>query len=73
MVCACDRFKLNISGDRSSRMDLDWSVWVGDLDVSVDDYTLHQHFLSRYQSTTSAKVVTDKTSGTSRGRFVYHC
>ncbi|XP_067948931.1 tRNA selenocysteine 1-associated protein 1-like [Watersipora subatra] len=60
------RFKLNTVGSPQERL-TEYSVWVGDLDPMVDDEALFRHFAAKYNSTTAAKVVCDKTTGLSRG------
>ncbi|RKO94327.1 hypothetical protein BDK51DRAFT_21912 [Blyttiomyces helicus] len=67
-------FKLNwASGgglnDRTGRDERgpEFSVFVGDLGPEVTDFMLLQAFQSRYMTTKSAKVVTDPSTGMSRG------
>ncbi|KAJ3123845.1 hypothetical protein HK098_001590 [Nowakowskiella sp. JEL0407] len=65
-------FKLNwASGggmnDRKDDRTPEFSVFVGDLGPEVTDFNLMQFFQARYMSIRSAKVVTDPSTGMSRG------
>jgi len=60
------RFKLNhASYGRGHLLVPEYSVFVGDMDPTVDDYLLYKSFADKYPSTKTAKVVLDDT-GTSR-------
>lgn len=45
----------------------DHTIFVGDLAADVTDYTLQETFRSHYPSVKGAKVVTDRTTGRSKG------
>lgn len=47
-------------------LDREFSVWVGDLSLDVDDYSLYKAFALKYNSIRSAKVILD-SSGMSKG------
>ena len=47
--------------------DSDHPIFVGDLAADVTDYMLQETFRSRYPSVKGAKVVTDRTTGRSKG------
>jgi len=54
------RFKLNhASYGRSHLLTPEFSVFVGDLHFTVDDYLLYQAFSSKYKSCKTAKVIFD--------------
>lgn len=63
------RFRLN-TASREARANMqherEYSVWVGDLSVEVDDYTLYRVFAAKYSSIKTAKVILD-TTGYSKG------
>ncbi|CAA7409104.1 unnamed protein product [Spirodela intermedia] len=63
-------FRLNWAaygaGERRSD-DNDHPIFVGDLAADVTDYMLQETFRSRYPSVKGAKVVTDRTTGRSKG------
>ncbi|XP_037084673.1 tRNA selenocysteine 1-associated protein 1-like [Pollicipes pollicipes] len=59
------RFFLNHSN--ANKQAGEHSVFVGDLDASVDDEMLYKAFASRYSSVRLAKVVREKETGASRG------
>ncbi|XP_010276064.1 PREDICTED: polyadenylate-binding protein RBP45 isoform X1 [Nelumbo nucifera] len=64
-------FRLNwatfSSGDRRPDDSPDFPIFVGDLAVDVTDYMLQETFRSHYPSVKGAKVVTDRTTGRSKG------
>lgn len=63
------RFKLNsamTSHNKQFMAEREFSLWVGDLSVDVDDYKLYRAFSNKYQSIKAAKVIMDN-SGFSRG------
>ncbi|KAI4308020.1 hypothetical protein L6164_031139 [Bauhinia variegata] len=45
----------------------DYTIFVGDLAADVTDYILQETFRARYSSLKGAKVVTDRTTGRSKG------
>ncbi|KAK2974810.1 hypothetical protein RJ640_005594, partial [Escallonia rubra] len=45
----------------------DYPIFVGDLAADVSDYTLQETFKAHYASVRSAKVVTDRATGRSKG------
>jgi len=54
------RFKLNhASYGRSHLLSPEFSIFVGDLHVTVDDYLLYQAFSTKYKSCKTAKVIFD--------------
>lgn len=63
-------FRLNWAaygaGERRSD-DNDHPIFVGDLAADVTDYMLQETFRSHYPSVKGAKVVTDRTTGRSKG------
>ncbi|KAJ7546183.1 hypothetical protein O6H91_08G033100 [Diphasiastrum complanatum] len=64
-------FRLNWAtfgiGERRPEGGTDHSVFVGDLAPDVTDYVLQETFRSRYPSVKGAKVVTDASTGRSKG------
>ncbi|XP_043691742.1 polyadenylate-binding protein RBP45-like isoform X1 [Telopea speciosissima] len=71
MPNAEQNFRLNwatfSSGDRRQDDGTDFPIFVGDLAADVTDYMLQETFRSHYPSTKGAKVVTDRTTGRSKG------
>lgn len=61
------RFMLNHSSASSSGQQLEFSLFVGDLDLHVDDQTLYQAFSEKFNSVRSARVIYDKSTKLSRG------
>lgn len=55
------------SGERRQDDGPDYTIFVGDLAADVTDYTLQETFKAVYQSMKSAKVVTDRLTGRSKG------
>ncbi|KAJ4981269.1 hypothetical protein NE237_032106 [Protea cynaroides] len=55
------------SGDRRQDDGPDFPIFVGDLAADVTDYMLQETFRSHYTSVKGAKVVTDRTTGRSKG------
>lgn len=64
-------FRLNWAtlgaGERRQDDGPDYTVFVGDLAADVTDYTLQETFRVHYHSVKGAKVVTDRTTGRSKG------
>ncbi|KAJ4975507.1 hypothetical protein NE237_000613 [Protea cynaroides] len=64
-------FRLNwatfSAGDRRQDDGPDYPIFVGDLAADVTDYMLQETFRSHYTSVKGAKVVTDRTTGRSKG------
>ncbi|OMO80627.1 hypothetical protein CCACVL1_12842 [Corchorus capsularis] len=64
-------FRLNWAalgyGEKKQEEGPDYTIFVGDLAADVTDYTLQETFKSVYQSVKGAKVVTDRTTGRSKG------
>ncbi|KAJ1679221.1 hypothetical protein EV182_002489 [Spiromyces aspiralis] len=63
-------FRLNWASGNNDRKDergIEYSVFVGDLSHDVNDYMLLTTFQAQYPSVRSAKVVTDASTGMSRG------
>ncbi|KAJ1200519.1 hypothetical protein NDU88_004342 [Pleurodeles waltl] len=61
------KFRLNYSTyHKKHELTPDYSIFVGDLSLEVDDFQLYYFFLSKYPSCRGGKVVTD-TLGNSRG------
>uniref|UniRef100_A0A646QD93 tRNA selenocysteine-associated protein 1 n=1 Tax=Hemiscolopendra marginata TaxID=943146 RepID=A0A646QD93_9MYRI len=61
------RFKLNHANyNKEHAYTKEFSLFVGDLSLEVDDFAFYKAFASRYPSVRAAKVVLD-TSGRSRG------
>ena len=64
-------FRLNWAtlgaGERRQDDGPDYTIFVGDLAADVTDYTLQETFRSVYHSVKGAKVVTDRTTGRSKG------
>jgi RNA recognition motif-containing protein len=64
-------FRLNWAsfglGERRLLTGPEYSIFVGDLSPDVTDYLLQETFRSRYPSVRGAKVVTDTTTGRSKG------
>ncbi|CAH2069926.1 unnamed protein product [Thlaspi arvense] len=64
-------FRLNWAqagaGERRQTEGPDYTIFVGDLAPEVTDYTLTETFTSAYASVKGAKVVTDRTTGRSKG------
>jgi len=61
------RFMLNHSNANKTNQEREYSLWVGDLDMSVNDEELYKAFATRYNTIRAARVVLDKTTGVSRG------
>ncbi|XP_026392580.1 polyadenylate-binding protein RBP45-like isoform X2 [Papaver somniferum] len=55
------------SGDKRQDDSADFTVFVGDLAADVTDYALQETFKAHYTSVKGAKVVTDRTTGRSKG------
>lgn len=64
-------FRLNWAtlgaGERRNDDTPDYTIFVGDLAADVSDYILQETFKSVYPSVKGAKVVTDRTTGRSKG------
>lgn len=64
-------FRLNWAtlgaGERRQDDGPEHTIFVGDLAADVTDYTLQETFRAVYQSVKGAKVVTDRTTGRSKG------
>uniref|UniRef100_A0A6P4BHE0 polyadenylate-binding protein RBP45-like isoform X1 n=1 Tax=Ziziphus jujuba TaxID=326968 RepID=A0A6P4BHE0_ZIZJJ len=64
-------FRLNWAtlgaGERRQDEGPEYTIFVGDLAADVTDYTLQETFRSVYHSVKGAKVVTDRTTGRSKG------
>ncbi|KAI3740965.1 hypothetical protein L2E82_31440 [Cichorium intybus] len=64
-------FRLNWAsfgvGEKRADGSPDFTIFVGDLAADVTDYTLQETFRAHYQSVRSAKVVTDRTTGRTKG------
>ena len=64
-------FRLNWAsfgaGERRGDNSADYTIFVGDLAADVSDYTLQETFRTHYPSVRGAKVVTDRTTGHSKG------
>ncbi|GJY62428.1 polyadenylate-binding protein RBP45 [Tanacetum coccineum] len=64
-------FRLNWAtlgaGERRNDDTPDYTIFVGDLAADVSDYTLQELFKGAYPSCKGAKVVTDRTTGRSKG------
>ncbi|OVA10553.1 RNA recognition motif domain [Macleaya cordata] len=64
-------FRLNWAsfgvGERRPDDSADFTIFVGDLASDVTDYMLQETFRSHYPSIKGAKVVTDRTTGRSKG------
>ncbi|KAJ6825374.1 uncharacterized protein M6B38_375825 [Iris pallida] len=64
-------FRLNWAsfgaGERRGDDGSDYTIFVGDLASDVSDYMLQETFRSHYPSVKGAKVVTDRTTGRSKG------
>ncbi|GJU68504.1 polyadenylate-binding protein RBP45 [Tanacetum coccineum] len=64
-------FRLNWAtlgaGERRNDDTPDYTIFVGDLAADVSDYTLQELFKGTYPSCKGAKVVTDRTTGRSKG------
>ena len=64
-------FRLNWAtlgaGERRADDTPDYTVFVGDLAADVSDYILQETFKGSYPSVKGAKVVTDRTTGRSKG------
>lgn len=65
------KFRLNWAvlgyGDKRQEEGPDYTIFVGDLAVDVSDYLLQETFKAVYPSVKGAKVVTDRTTGRSKG------
>ena len=48
------------------------SVYVGDLDLTVNEQFLQDHFKKKYMSVTGAKIISDPTTKISRGYGFVH-
>uniref|UniRef100_A0A7N0VA58 RRM domain-containing protein n=1 Tax=Kalanchoe fedtschenkoi TaxID=63787 RepID=A0A7N0VA58_KALFE len=64
-------FRLNWAtlgaGERRADDGPDYTIFVGDLSADVTDYLLQETFKTNYPSVKGAKVVTDRTTGRSKG------
>lgn len=64
-------FRLNWAqsgaGERRQAEGPDYTIFVGDLAPEVSDYMLTETFTNVYRSVKGAKVVTDRTTGRSKG------
>ncbi|XVF34017.1 hypothetical protein REPUB_Repub18cG0020900 [Reevesia pubescens] len=64
-------FRLNWAslgyGEKRQEEGPDYTIFVGDLAADVSDYMLQETFKTVYQSVKGAKVVTDRTTGRSKG------
>lgn len=64
-------FRLNWAtlgaGERRTDDSPDYTIFVGDLAADVTDYLLQETFKPHYSSVKGAKVVTDRTTGRSKG------
>nr|KJB81765.1 hypothetical protein B456_013G160200 [Gossypium raimondii] len=64
-------FRLNWAalgyGDKRQEEGTDYTIFVGDLAGDVSDYLLQETFKAVYPSVKGAKVVTDRTTGRSKG------
>ncbi|KAG8502749.1 hypothetical protein CXB51_000638 [Gossypium anomalum] len=64
-------FRLNWAalgyGEKRQEEGPDYTIFVGDLAADVSDYMLQETFKAVYPSVKSAKVVTDRTTGRSKG------
>ncbi|KAL7616963.1 polyadenylate-binding protein RBP45 [Lactuca sativa] len=64
-------FRLNWAslgvGEKRADGSPDFTIFVGDLAADVTDYTLQETFRAHYQSVRSAKVVTDRMTGRTKG------
>ncbi|KAJ6801058.1 polyadenylate-binding protein RBP45-like [Iris pallida] len=62
-------FRLNWAGAGERRGDdgPDYTIFVGDLASDVTDYQLQETFKTHYTSVKGAKIVTDRTTGCSKG------
>ncbi|KAG9159598.1 hypothetical protein Leryth_013581 [Lithospermum erythrorhizon] len=71
MVNSEQNFRLNWAsmgaGERSTDDGPAYTIFVGDLSAEVTDYILQETFKSVYTSVKGAKVVTDRTTGRSKG------
>ncbi|XP_039035922.1 polyadenylate-binding protein RBP45C-like [Hibiscus syriacus] len=71
MPSAEQNFRLNWaslgSGEKRQDEGHDYTIFVGDLASDVSDYVLQETFKSVYHSVKGAKVVTDRTTGRSKG------
>ncbi|XP_039048628.1 polyadenylate-binding protein RBP45C-like [Hibiscus syriacus] len=71
MPSAEQNFRLNWaslgSGEKRQDEGPDYTIFVGDLASDVSDYVLQETFKSVYHSVKGAKVVTDRTTGRSKG------
>ncbi|CAM8955723.1 unnamed protein product [Rhodiola kirilowii] len=55
------------AGERRADDGADYTIFVGDLSADVTDYLLQETFKANYPSVKGAKVVTDRTTGRSKG------
>ncbi|CAI9295247.1 unnamed protein product [Lactuca saligna] len=71
MPSAEQNFRLNWAtlgaGERRNDDTPDYTIFVGDLAADVSDYILQETFKTVYPSVKGAKVVTDRTTGRSKG------
>ena len=71
MPNAEQNFRLNWAtlgaGERRADDGADFTVFVGDLAADVTDYMLQETFRAHYPSVKGAKVVTDRTTGRTKG------
>lgn len=61
------RLNWGAGGRKQSSNLQEYSLFVGDLAPEVTDSVLHEAFVSRFTTCSSAKVVTDATTGSSKG------
>ncbi|CAI9088424.1 OLC1v1022741C1 [Oldenlandia corymbosa var. corymbosa] len=55
------------AGEKRADESSDFTIFVGDLAADVTDYLLQETFKARYTTVKGAKVVTDRTTGRSKG------
>ncbi|KAA3467480.1 polyadenylate-binding protein RBP45C [Gossypium australe] len=71
MLNSEQNFRLNWAalgyGEKRQEEGPDYTIFVGDLAADVSDYMLQETFKAVYPSVKSAKVVTDRTTGRSKG------
>ncbi|XP_023321170.1 tRNA selenocysteine 1-associated protein 1-like [Eurytemora carolleeae] len=64
------RYKLNHNSNRILPGEKNFSIWVGDLTLEVDDLELYKFFSARFQTIISAKVVLDESGGSKGFGFI---
>eukprot|EP00825_Cyclidium_porcatum_P049282 TRINITY_DN847_c0_g1_i1.p1 TRINITY_DN847_c0_g1~~TRINITY_DN847_c0_g1_i1.p1 ORF type:complete len:427 (-),score=56.75 TRINITY_DN847_c0_g1_i1:217-1497(-) len=57
----------NQPGQHQQNVSQDFSLYVGDLDQSVDDTTLYEFFRAKYKTTVGAKVIIDNATKRHKG------